>query len=332
MSNTQLAFLDKDLVPRRDLLQKTIDELGFDLQLDPEFTPFDDEGFSPCVLQGESDVGFEIYYEPSEDIVADDEELKAIANGKNLCISMCWGGSLKDYACVMIVSSALAKEFGAIISYQGDEPEPLEKIISDTHDIIKEAELEEKRSLEAKEVTERLKQDGNLKAFGQKLLDELSGTTITDIAIYTGLDIRTSNGNSLRSKAFMLLTETGEKVDLTQYSRIRARQIALMHQSGGDINPKQQAELVELERKTEPAMEADEKAMERFATILEWWPEQLHIESVTWPQSNTLKITFSNVPSAHIELWAFDSMLSDISIRSELLEFKITPDGCEIVG
>ena len=332
MSNTQFAFLDKESVPSRDQLQRTIDDLGFDLKLDPEFTPFDDEGFSPCVLNGESEVGFEIYYEPSEDVLEDDEEFKAIANGMNFCISMCWGGSLKDCACVMIVSSALAKEFGAIISYQGEDPEPLEKMISDSHDIIKEAELEEQRALEAKKAVEEAKKNGNLKGLAQELLDQLSGTTITNIAMYIGFAFRASNGTNVRSKAFVLITETGEKIDVTQSSRIRARQIAIMHESDGEFNPAQQKEWDELEPKTEPAMESDEKATERFMSVLESWPEELLIESVVWPQSDMLKISFSNVPGAYIEMWAFDSMMSDISVRSEILEFKLTPEDCEIVG
>lgn len=332
MSNTQFAFIDKESVPNRDQLQKAINDLGFDLKLDPEFTPFDDEGFSPCVLNGESDVGFEIYYEPSEDILEDDDEFKTIANGKNFCISMCWGGSLKDCACVMIVSSALAKDFGAIVSYQGEDPEPLEKMISDSHDIIKEAELEEQRALDAKKAIEAARKDGNLKGLAQELLDQLSGTKISNIAMYTGFAFLASNGTNVRSKAFVLITETGEKIDVTQSSRIRARQIAIMQDSDGKLNPAQQKEWDGLEPKTEPAMEADEKAAERFLTVLKTWPEELLIENVVWPQSNMLKITFSNVPGAHIEMWTFDSMMSDISVRSELLEFKLTPEDCEIVG
>ena len=52
---------------------------------------------------------------------------------------MAWGGSLKDCAAVMIASCALAKHFGAIISYEGEEPEELDNMILDTKNIILEA-------------------------------------------------------------------------------------------------------------------------------------------------------------------------------------------------
>ena len=142
MSNTQFAFLAKDKVPSKEQWQSAIDELNFSirLQIYPELKPFEDEGFSPCVWgDTEHDVGFEIFYEPSEDIHDDDEDLIEIINGNDYAISMCWGGSMKDCAAVMIVSCALAKSFGAVISYEGEEPESLDKLILDTKDIIVDA-------------------------------------------------------------------------------------------------------------------------------------------------------------------------------------------------
>lgn len=136
MSNTQFAFLMKDQVPNRSALQASIDSLDFNLQLDPEFTPFEDEGFSPCNLNGNDDVGFEIYYEPASDIVEDDEDFQNIVSNKDYCISMCWGGEMADCVSVLIVSCALAKDFGAIISYEGEEPESLEEMINSTRKVI----------------------------------------------------------------------------------------------------------------------------------------------------------------------------------------------------
>lgn len=136
MSNTQFAFIDKTKIPNKDALQASIDALGFNLRLDPEFTPFEDEGFSPCSLNGNDDVGFEIYYEPAADIIEEDEEFEEVVQGKDYCISMCWGGSMEDCASVFIVSCALAKDFDAIISFEGEEPDPVDKLISDTRNIV----------------------------------------------------------------------------------------------------------------------------------------------------------------------------------------------------
>lgn len=138
MSNTQYAFLMRSRVPSRESLQVSIDALGFDLKLDPNFTPFTDSGFSPCVLNGTGDVGFEVFYQPAADI----EGLDAIAGANDFCISMTWHSSMKDCASVMIVSCALAKDFGAVISYEGEAPEPVEVLIEQTRGIIKDAENE----------------------------------------------------------------------------------------------------------------------------------------------------------------------------------------------
>jgi hypothetical protein len=142
MSNTQFAFLKRSSVPSRDALQASIKALGFGLTLHPEFTPFEDEGFSPCIFNGIADVGFEVFYEPASDIIEDDEDLQEIAGDNDFCISMVWRSSMKDYACVMIVSCALAKDFGAVISYEGEKAEQLETLIKNTISIIKEAESE----------------------------------------------------------------------------------------------------------------------------------------------------------------------------------------------
>ena len=136
MSNTQAAFLERSRVPTRDQLQAAINALGFDLSLDPEFTPFEDEGFSPCVLLGSEEAGFEIFYDDANALTGGDEELESIAAGRGYSISMVWRGSKKDLACVMIVSCALAKEFDAIISYEGEKPEDLSVLLESTRKIL----------------------------------------------------------------------------------------------------------------------------------------------------------------------------------------------------
>jgi hypothetical protein len=131
MSQTQFAFIKKENIPNRVQLQASIDALGFELKLDPEFTPFEDEGFSPCVLRGENDVGFEIFYEPVSELIEedeDDDEFKELVGNNDYAISLCWGGSFKDCTCVLMVSIALAKDFGATISYEGDGSETLENM------------------------------------------------------------------------------------------------------------------------------------------------------------------------------------------------------------
>ena len=138
MSNTQFAFMKKSAVPAAAALQQSIDALGFDLKLDPELDFFADEGFSPCVFNGEPDIGFELGSEPAAAILEDDEDFKEIAGDNDWCISMTWRGSMKDCASVMIVSSALARDFGAVISYEGDPAVELAEMLEGTRTMIAE--------------------------------------------------------------------------------------------------------------------------------------------------------------------------------------------------
>lgn len=128
MSNEQFAFLQKSAVPTRARWQTAIDACGFDFQLDPDLKPFEDSGFLPCKLCN-TDAGFEIEYEGSPEFLQDFAE---IAQGRDYCISFRWGGSMAECASVMIASYALAKSFGAIVSYEGEEPLPLDVFLAET--------------------------------------------------------------------------------------------------------------------------------------------------------------------------------------------------------
>ena len=145
MSNTQIAFLDRSKVPNREALQASIHALGFNLELHPEFTPFDDSGFSSCILDGTPDVGFEVFYSTTSEVAEANPQLTSIAGGRDYSISMVWRGSMKDCASAMVVSCALAKDFGAIISYEGEPPEPFEGLLENTKSILIEAAKEKPR-------------------------------------------------------------------------------------------------------------------------------------------------------------------------------------------
>ena len=130
MSNTQFALLKKALVPDRATLQSWIDALGFDLQLDPELNLLTDEGFSPCVLEGVENVGFELFTEPTVDVADGDDDFLEMAGDRDVCISMSWRSSARDLAAITIVCCALARHCDAVISFEGDEPETFEQLIA----------------------------------------------------------------------------------------------------------------------------------------------------------------------------------------------------------
>jgi hypothetical protein len=139
VSNTLFAFLKKLNVPSQNALQASIDALGFDLKIDPDMKLLVDTGFSPCQLNGVGDVGFELLYEDSKSLIAGNEEFRFIAGENDVCISFSWGGRMKDFACVMIVSCALAKDFDAVVTYEGQEPGNLADMLAATAEIIEYA-------------------------------------------------------------------------------------------------------------------------------------------------------------------------------------------------
>ncbi|MBN2579548.1 MAG: hypothetical protein JXB10_11210 [Pirellulales bacterium] len=139
MANEQYAFIERAKVPPRAQWQNTVNETGFDLQMDEGLQVFEHSGFLPCKLLG-SDSGVETYYVAANEIISEPDQLNQIAGGRDFCIAFRWGGSYQEAACAMILSYALATSYGAVISYKGDTPyASLEALQNDTEEIIKEA-------------------------------------------------------------------------------------------------------------------------------------------------------------------------------------------------
>ena len=124
MSNQFLAFIDPAKVPTVQAWQAAIVDCGYDLRLDPELKPKVPSAFSPMTLLGKPS-GVEIYGTNDRELLDDFEEIRG---GREYCITFSWGGDMGECACASIASYALAKHFGALVSYEGEEPGSLEEL------------------------------------------------------------------------------------------------------------------------------------------------------------------------------------------------------------
>jgi len=114
MSLRQTAYLEKSRVPDRAKLQEAVQALGFDLTIDESYRPFASSGFLPCLLNGRKS-GFEIYFESLDELLQRYPRLKSEIGSRGGAISFRWGSDMAECACVLIVSAALARSFGAIV-------------------------------------------------------------------------------------------------------------------------------------------------------------------------------------------------------------------------
>jgi hypothetical protein len=142
MSNTQFVFLEKSKVPTRESLQDSIDALNFDLKLYPKLDLLNDSGFSPCIFYGTPDVGFELYSGSVRELVGINEALLKAIGKSDVFLSLVWQSSLQDLAAAMIVSCALAHDFGAVVSYEGNPPTLLGDLLEVVPQIVAEARAE----------------------------------------------------------------------------------------------------------------------------------------------------------------------------------------------
>jgi hypothetical protein len=133
MANEQYAFLKSSNVPTRDALQQAIDRAGFGLTLDADYQPRTNVGFVPCTLNGKP-TGVEVCFDDSEELL---DSFREIAEDRDCCISFRWGGDMRECACAMVVSYALAESFEAIVSYEGEPPpESMEAFRKETESVI----------------------------------------------------------------------------------------------------------------------------------------------------------------------------------------------------
>ena len=126
--NTQYCFLKLENVPTREELQKVIDELGYELKLDPELNLKEDEGFSLCQINGYDNVGYELEFGAVDEIFEEDEEFEKYIGDRDAYISMSWGGSFADCLAVSVTTLALVKSFGAVTTYDCEVPDSIEDI------------------------------------------------------------------------------------------------------------------------------------------------------------------------------------------------------------
>ena len=106
MARALTAVLFRDKVPARKPLQQALDALGFGLKLDADYAPFETSGYLPCDLDGE-DAGFDLRFKDG----ADAEKF----GGRDVVLTLNWGGDPREETAASILCAALAKDFGAVV-------------------------------------------------------------------------------------------------------------------------------------------------------------------------------------------------------------------------
>ena len=93
----------------------------------------------PCKLYGK-DSGVETYYSPANELFDDPAATEKLAGDRDYCISFRFASSYREAACAVILSYALASSFGAVVSYEGEDPQQdLSAFRKEVVDILKEA-------------------------------------------------------------------------------------------------------------------------------------------------------------------------------------------------
>ncbi|HUB64136.1 MAG TPA: hypothetical protein VL996_06745 [Methylocella sp.] len=132
MPRSYTAFLERNNVPIREALQQSINKLKFKLSLDEAYTPFETSGYLPCTLEGE-DAGFDIRFQPIDASLARFPTLQSQIGGRDAAIVFRWSGDIREAASAMIVSAALAKDFGAVVH------DPDTDVVYDAESLIEKA-------------------------------------------------------------------------------------------------------------------------------------------------------------------------------------------------
>ncbi|VAW60985.1 hypothetical protein MNBD_GAMMA09-441 [hydrothermal vent metagenome] len=331
MSNTLFIFINSTEVPSLRSLQTSINKLDFKLQLDPTYTAFDDHGYSPCVLNNSISAGFEITYEPAENITRGHPELREIAGPNDYCIQLSWTSSIKDYASAMIVSCALATDYNAIVSFEGEKPGSLKKLIANTQTIINEVDLNEEKNKITHTECEAIHNSDDIKQLFEHELRALIDEHIKSINLDSLLVISISNNTSLTGKTYSCTTTSGSLIDISSYSNLRAEQIELMSKWSEEPSPEQEAQWNAIENSLDAAEREDEKAIEKFREELNCWPEKPVILKIEWHKPDTVRLYFKDLNNASISLYALNSSIFGIEYRTENYIFNLSGNKIDMI-
>lgn len=110
----------RDRVPSHAAFQAAIDTTGFDLKLDPFYSPLVSEGFHPCRF-GDRETGFEIMWQPMDEIREAFPHLMGDIGNRDVCLTFILHSDMMECASAMMASAALARECDAFVLYQDDE-------------------------------------------------------------------------------------------------------------------------------------------------------------------------------------------------------------------
>lgn len=126
-------------LPTRSAWQAAIDQLAFDVQLDPDLDLTQDSGFSPTTIRGRES-GFEINLIDGRSLLQHYPALAGKVRESNPAVCFTWGGDLAECACVMAVAAAaLAGGWGATAYYPDDDMTyDVDGLTSDYHACVAE--------------------------------------------------------------------------------------------------------------------------------------------------------------------------------------------------
>lgn len=103
MPRKYTILVNRQEMPDRAALQTAIKMLGFKLTLEENFAMFAAPKYLPCTLHGE-DAGFTFGSTESQDLP-----------GKDIAISLQWGGDPREKAAAHIVATALAHATESVV-------------------------------------------------------------------------------------------------------------------------------------------------------------------------------------------------------------------------
>lgn len=111
MARTHTLYLAHADVPARAPLQQAIKDLKVSVVLDADYAPFETAGYLPVTVEGE-DAGCDMRFQT--------DCAHALAPGKDVGLTIKWGGDIREFIAASVISAALARSFGGVIVGEGD--------------------------------------------------------------------------------------------------------------------------------------------------------------------------------------------------------------------
>lgn len=193
---------------------------------------------------------------------------------------------------------------------------------------IKEADKQQQIEIDRNKTSDQLRLAGNIEDELASRLAALSGAKVKHIRFMMDrLGIHLETGQMIHGSAWRIIAPDGSCFAQDRYASLRTKQLRLMAATSEPLTAEQEKNLALLDKDAKKAGALDGKDAALAVKMVQGWPENLHIASVTWEPPNQIKVSLDTGVSCLFT----GGIMGEISCSFPPIRFAINDEEAKLV-